>query len=307
MEIIESPHSWRPVVVVNGKVANDEGLRELLAKSGADVRPTWGEDSAESLAREAVELGRTGIVVVGGDGTLHGVVAGLAGATHVPPIGLLPWGTGNDFARAAGIPLDDPQAALDIALRGRPQLLDLGFVDGRPFANVLTAGFGAAATNHTDERLKKLLGSFAYLVTGIVEALTLEPVGARLRGPGLEWDGNFVALAIGNGRFAGGGIPVAPHAIADDGLLEVSVLTELPSGTELLASLESLSSGGFPALPDRLLTWRVPALTLETDRPVTVNADGEPQSGQRFEIACMPRVLPFRLPLASPLTAKLES
>jgi lipid kinase YegS len=307
MQIIESPHAWRPVVIVNGKVANDEGLRDLLAKAGGDVRPTWGEDSAESLAREAIELGRTGIVVVGGDGTLHGVVAGLAGVANAPPIGLLPWGTGNDFARAAGIPLDDPEAALQIALHGKPHLLDLGFVEGRPFANVMTAGFGAAATNHTDERLKKLLGSFAYLVTGIVEALNLEPVGARIRGPDLAWEGNFVALAVGNGRFAGGGIPVAPQAIADDGLLDVSVLTELPTGTELLVALESLSSGGFPALPDRLLSWRVPALTLETDRAVTVNSDGEPQSGERFDIGCLPRVLPFRLPVASPLATMTES
>jgi lipid kinase YegS len=300
LEISRSETTWPPVVIVNGKVANDEALRALLSGVAADVRPTWGEDSAETLAREAVELSRAGIVVVGGDGTLHRVLAGIAGAKKTPPIGLLPWGTGNDFARAAGIPLDDPAAALQIALAGRVHELDLGFLDGRPFANVVTAGFGATATNHTDERLKKLLGSFAYFVTGVVEALNLEPVSARLEGPGLDWEGSFVALAIGNGRFAGGGIPVCPGAIANDGLLEVSVLRELPSGTELLNALESLSTGGFLALPEQTLTWRVPSLSLRTDRQLTVNTDGEPHAGDRFEISCVPRGLAMRLPEVSP-------
>jgi YegS/Rv2252/BmrU family lipid kinase len=129
-------------------------------------------------------------------------------------LGILPLGTANDFAHSAAIP--DLTAALQLAANAPPRWIDLGLLNGKPFVNIVSGGFGSRVTVETDPELKRRLGGLAYVLTGIAE---LSANRGSFRAEGFSSEGPFVAVAIGNGRQAGGGVPLCPDALIDDGLL----------------------------------------------------------------------------------------
>ena len=146
---------------------------------------------------------------------------------------LLPLGTANDFSRSAGIPLE-PAEALEL-LDVPPRDIDLGEVGGQIFLNMATGGFGSQVTANTSEDLKKVLGGAAYLFTGLSRFSELHAAYGELQGPDFHWSGELLALGIGNGRQAGGGHVLCPQALADDGLLDISIL---PAPQELVGTLK---------------------------------------------------------------------
>ena len=289
---------WR--LILNGKSAGDEAAREavgLLRKQGVqlDVRVTWEAGDAERYVAEAIADGIDTIVAGGGDGTLSEVATTLAhrdeSADALPSLGLLPLGTANDFARAAGIP-DAPEDALRLLLGQAAMPIDLLKLEANGeihwAANLASGGFGTQVTVETDEGLKKLLGGLAYLVTGIAKLGRIEPLPVRLHGPGFDWEGGLIALGLGNGRQAGGGQPLCPEAWIDDGLLDLTVIPEL-SG-ELLATLGALVKDGQQAAIERSAQRaRLPRVELESPgAPITLNLDGEPVEARHFRIECIP-------------------
>ena len=223
---------WR--LILNGKSAGDDAVREAvsaLRDSGVrlDVRVTWEGGDAERYVAEAIADGVDVVIAGGGDGTLSEVATTLAhrdeSAEALPALALLPLGTANDFASACGIPAD-PEAALRLVRDGAALPMDLLKLDANGqahwAANLASGGFGTEVTTETHEGLKKLLGGLAYVVTGLSKLGRIEPQRARLRGPGFAWEGEFIALGIGNGRQAGGGQALCPEALIDDGLLDVT-------------------------------------------------------------------------------------
>jgi len=156
----------------------------------------------------------------------------------------------------------------------------------------------------TSPVLKKVLHGAAYLVTGLAHLAELRPVKASFEGSGFSWRGELLVLAVGNGRQAGGGHVLGPDALIDDGLLDLSILPDLPRA-ERTAALRELIQQGKVALWRHSVTARLPWLELTADEPVQVNLDGEPISGKtlRFEVlpgavkACLPADAPvFRRP-----------
>ena len=303
---------WR--LILNGKSAGDDAVREAvgaLRKAGVrlDVRVTWEGGVAERYVAEAIADGIDTIVAGGGDGTLSEVATTLAhrdaSADALPTLGLLPLGTANDFARAAGIP-DAPEAALRLLLQAPATPIDLLKLDANGethwAANLASGGFGTEVTTETHEGLKKLLGGLAYVVTGLSKLGRIEPQRARLRGPGFAWEGEFIALGIGNGRQAGGGQALCPEALIDDGLLDVTVVPPLQG--ELLATVGTALAAGKDAALDgvavrRQLSW----IEIEAPQPLTLNLDGEPVQAMAFRIQCMPKRLRMHLPVDCPLRA----
>jgi lipid kinase YegS len=164
-------------------------------------------------------------------------------------------GTANDFATAAGIPTE-PEGAFALIGQATPRAIDLLRVDadGTPWwcANLASGGFGTQVTVETDAGLKKMLGGLAYVITGIAKLGRIEPITARLSGPDFAWEGDFIALGIGNGRQAGGGQQLCPQAVIDDGLLDVTVLPELEG--EVTATLGQMLKSGTQAALEQLAT-----------------------------------------------------
>ena len=180
-------------------------------------------------------------------------------------------------------------------------LLRITHDDGATWSlNLVSGGFGTEITVETREGLKKMLGGLAYLVTGIARMGRIDPVPVSLRGPGFEWEGDFIALGVGNGRQAGGGQALCPDAQVDDGLLDVTVVPQLEG--EVAATVGTLVGSGKDAALDRVATRaRLPWIGITMPQPLMLNIDGEPVTGTRFRIDCVPRRLRVVLPEDSPL------
>jgi diacylglycerol kinase family enzyme len=204
--------------------AVEQAVAVLRREAAVDVVATGDIPSLRTTL--AGRDGRT-VVVVGGDGSLHAVVAVLheRGWLDDTVVGLVPLGTGNDFARGLGIPLEPADAARAV-LDCTPRRLDLLVDDeGGIVVNAVHIGVGVDAAEEA-RGLKPRFGRFGY-VLGALRAGFTSP-GRQLR---VEVDDDAVAdgranvlqVAIGNGRFVGGGAPLTPEAIADDGVADVVV------------------------------------------------------------------------------------
>lgn len=302
---------WR--LILNGKSAGDDALRDAVSTLrgrgiALDVRVTWEAGDAERYVSEAIADGADTLIAAGGDGTLSEVAATLAHrdepAARLPMLGLVPLGTANDFANAAGIPLE-PLQALELVAGSQAMAMDLIKVvadDGQVHwcANLASGGFGTQVTVETDEGLKKMLGGLAYLVTGISKLGKIQPIRARLQGPDFAWEGDLIALGIGNGRQAGGGQALCPDAFIDDGLLDVTLVPEL-SG-EVAATVGTLIANGKGAALERVaVRARLAWIRIDCPEPLILNLDGEPVESRRFRIDCVPGRVRMHLPTGSPL------
>ena len=292
-------------IILHGKAAGDAGVRTAvhgLRKSGhsAEVRVTWEPGDAARLTAEAVTDASAGkincIVAGGGDGTINEVFATAygVGLPEQCSLGVLPLGTANDFAHATGVPVQDATAALELAADNRTRWIDLGLLNGKPFINLVSGGFGSRVTVETDPELKRRLGGLAYVLTGISRFAELSANRGSFRAEGFSWEGPFVALAIGNGRQAGGGVPLCPDALLDDGLLDLMILPELDHAARLDAFSHLLREGA-AAVRAQLVTARSSWIEYESKNELNVNLDGEPTLVKEFRIACRRRVLPVHL------------
>ncbi|MEK1905066.1 MAG: lipid kinase YegS [Pseudomonas sp.] len=291
----------KALLILHGKQALNEEVRaavQALREEGWElaVRLTWEAGDAQRLVTEALEAGYPTLIAGGGDGTVRDIAEAMALAKTDASLAILPLGTANDFARAAGLSLvpGEALALLDVAA----QPIDLGEVDGQLFLNMATGGFGSKVTANTSEELKKLLGGAAYFLTGLTRFPEVHSAFGRFHGPGFDWEGEFLALGIGNGRQAGGGHVLCPQALVDDGLLDICIV---PAPQDLVGTLGTLLSGGILGLESVALSARLPWVEIEAGEGLDINLDGEPMEGQRLRFSARPGVLRVHLPDGSPV------
>ena len=291
-------------IILHGNVAGDPEVREAvlaLRKEGhlVEVNVTWEGGDAARLTGEAVADAHSGlvdcIVAGGGDGTINEVFA-AAYAAKLPEtcsLAILPLGTANDLAHALGVPVDNVGPALRLAADAPSRRIDAGFVDGRLFVNVVSGGFGSRVTAETDPKLKERLGGLAYALTGVAHFHKLSSNHGRFRAEGFAWEGDFLAFAIGNGRQAGGGIPLCPNALIDDGLLDLTIVPAM-DGPAYLDTFSQLLRDGAAGIQASLVSNRSAWIAYDSDDEINVNLDGEPLLFKRFQVEVRKRVLPVR-------------
>lgn len=310
MHASTEPAHW--LLILNGKSADEDGLRQAIQDvrdSGIrlEVRVTWEQGDAERYVREGLQQHAHTVIAAGGDGTLSEVAAALARAQTpapaLPSLGLVPLGTANDFAAAAQIPAECAHA-FELIRLGPACAIDLLRIDCDDSthwcANLASGGFGTDVTVETNEVLKKLFGGLAYVLTGLSKLHDIEPQRARFEGPDFSWEGDFIALGIGNGRQAGGGQQLCPEAYIDDALLELTIVPPLRG--EVLNTLGAVLSEGTQAALERVaVRVRLPWLRISAPAPLTLNLDGEPLTAQRFDIACGGGLVRMHLPPGCPL------
>ena len=295
--------SLRPIL--NGKSAGQPRVREAVKAVRADghrveVRVTWEAGDVERMTAEALADAASGhldtIVAGGGDGTINGVFGAVASSPSpkLCTLGILPLGTASDFAHAAGLPVADLTACLRIAADGPARDMDIGVLDGRPFINLLSGGFGSRVTVETDPELKRRLGGLAYVLTGLARLKDLTASRGRFRAENFEWEGPFLAIAIGNGRQAGGGIALCPDALVNDGKLDLMILPDLAVAQrdDVLGQLLRDGAMGIGALQH---TARSAWIEYESDEELHINLDGEPMRSRKFRVECRPGALSVRL------------
>ncbi len=286
-----------------GRAARYPCVAEEMARlSGAGMHRTRGPGHAAELAASVVRNGADELVVGGGDGTIHEVVNGLSAAGRRPlRLGLVPLGTGNDLCRSLRLPLDPHDAVAALRDRfQRPADLMAAEVDGhrRIAVNFALGGLaGDIAVHVTDER-KRVWGGLVYL-RGAIESLR----GLRSYRTVLVLDGeplsplDLVAVVVANGRCLGGGIPAAPLAEPDDGLLDVVAVTAC-SPLRLPGLVAAVLAGRHLDEP-RVLWRRARRVEVRTDAGMPFNLDGQPLGSGRASF----EVLPGALRIAAPRPA----
>jgi diacylglycerol kinase (ATP) len=274
-------------------------LRSLV--TDLDITMTVDAEDAARAAARAVDERADALYVAGGDGTINAALRGLfttGSGSCTLPVGVIPLGTGNDAAKALGLG-EDPEGALSELLETRLVDVDIGTLNDRPFVNTSAGGFVADVSEVVTEGLKDVTGKLAYLIGGARALLGSEPFTTRLTLPAegqatrREWTGEIELqmFAICNSPFIGGGYPIAPAAVIDDGLLEVVLVKQMPV-VEFIFVLQSIAAGEHLG-DERVQHFRATAFDLEFDRVVRVNTDGELLQAARCHYRVRPRLVKF--------------
>lgn len=232
---------------------------------------------------QAVESAPDVLLVGGGDGSI-GCAASLLAHTGTT-LGVLPLGTANDFARTLEIPTT-LTAAVDTVLSGKVVDVDLGRVNGQVFLNVASLGLSVGVTQRLTPGRKKRLGQLAYPVATLGAYRHHRPFAARLKladGSTLELS-DLMQVAVGNGRYYGGGLTVSPTASIDDHLLDVYAIEKGRLRDHV--SVARLLRSGHLIEHERVHHVTTRGVTVITDEPLPVNLDGEiaTSTPARFEV-----------------------
>ena len=259
-------------------------LRPIVEEhGGADWAGTVYPTHANELAHQAGLQGYDLVIAVGGDGTVHEVINGLMRlpAGKRPKFGVVPLGSGNDFAHAAGVE-SSPDLALKQALTGRPRKIDIGVIEdehGRKeyWDNSVNIGFGGSVNiySHSHPRLRGFLMYLVAVLEVMVSRYDVLPM--QIVSDGKKWEDELMMLAVCNGPREGGGFSVAPEARLDDGLLQYTCVRKVsrPMMLRLLPEVMNGTHGRFRQV--RMGQFRT--MQVQTDRPVVVHIDGEIFSG----------------------------
>jgi diacylglycerol kinase (ATP) len=253
--------------------------------------------SSEESRRELMDHGSEAdlIVIGGGDGTISKAVSGLLELKR--PFAVLPLGTANDFARTIGISLDPLEAAA-VALNGCEHRIDVGLVNDRPYLNVASVGVASDVAKGQSKEMKRRWRVFAYAIALMRTARSLNPFFVTLELDGTPaWSGSVYQVSVGNGRFHGGGLTVAEHAAIDDGKLDL-YLVYPGRFWQLVASLLHLKFG--LKKPDILQQLSASRVRLRTDRPRSVDADGELSAETPAEFRVCREALTVMVPKTPP-------
>ncbi|WP_144207440.1 lipid kinase YegS [Shewanella donghaensis] len=299
-------------LILNGKKAGIPEIRSAVAalrNEGFDiaVKVTWESADMLRLIKESIQSDCCRIIIGGGDGSLNEAVTALmqiklaneeyCAETRLPEIAVLPLGTANDFATGCHIPNNITQA-LTFAVTGKAQSIDLISANEKHFINVAAAGFGAQVTAETPVELKDFLGGGAYTLTGLAKAIGFKPYEGTIHTEKGSYSGNIVVGAMCNGRQAGGGQELAPEALINDGLMDVTLLkgfTPLDIPKVLEEVKTSNTEGEF--------CFHFQAKWLEIDFPIALplNLDGEPYRSEKVRFEVKPNAIKFVLPNDCPM------
>jgi YegS/Rv2252/BmrU family lipid kinase len=259
-------------------------LRPLITElGGADWTGTVYPTHATELAREAGEQGYERIVVMGGDGTVHEVVNGLMQlpADRRPAIGVVPVGTGNDFAFCLGVS-SIPETALRQAMQGPIHPVDVGRIeDNRGHSEYFnnTVGIGFDAMINIRSRRIALIHGFAVYFIAMMQAIILDytPFKAQIRTDRAAWEEALLMLVVCNGRREGGGFMMAPNASLRDGQLEMVSVPTIRR-RRMLTTVPYFMKGTHGGL-SYVRTGSLTSLELQSDRPLYIHSDGEIYAG----------------------------
>jgi len=294
------------ILVVNpsaGRGRAQEALPQVagrLRDAGLELEILLSRDFAEAQAmtRHAVSSGADVLAVMGGDGMMHlglnGCARARADGNHQITLGVIPAGTGNDFARGIGLDPADPAAAAQVIGHGVSRPVDLARVNDRYIGAVLATGFDALV-NRRANAMPWPRGTLRYPLATLAELRVFSPLHYELTIDGRARELDAMLIAIGNTSSYGGGMRICPDADAEDGLLDITIVHPVPR-LKLLQLLPQMYSGRF--VRDACVE-QLRASTITVDGPGLVGfGDGEMISATPLVVGSAARALPVFMPSA---------
>ena len=291
----------RHLVLVNPSAGGGRAGRALpeleraLRNRGLDYRLVMTA-SLEQGCEEARRAASTGEipVVMGGDG-LIGQIGGLLAGGDVP-LGVVPGGRGNDFARVVGIPTEIP-AAVELLAAGNTRAVDVGEVNGRRFLCIASCGFDSDA-NRIANQAQFVRGNLVYFYAALRALAAWKPAHFQLVLDGDRREVTGYSVAAANSKAFGGGMYLAPDARLDDGRLDVVYVSQVGK-LRYLANLPKVFKGTH-VQNDEVTVLRASEVEITADRPFAVYADGEHLADLPASIRVLPGALDVIAPSAEP-------
>lgn len=262
------------LLIGNSKARRGEDLDQaldLLAAAGVETMKASpkGREEVDALIRQHAKA-VDAVIVGGGDGSLNAAVSGLI-ETGLP-LGIIPMGTANDFARTLGITAT-PEAAVDVILAGNRRRIDVGTANDRYFLNVASIGLSVRIAEELDHDSKQRFGVLAYALKAIPMATQASMFWAELEHDGELHRVRSFQVSVGNGRYFGGGLTIEEGAAPDDGLLDVCSI-ERESIASVAAIVPALISGTYRGKKG-VRGFSTERLIVRTKRPLDVDLDGD--------------------------------
>lgn len=309
------------IIIMTPAAANDSQLREMIQhernyERRIIVRVAWEKGQAASFCRSLIVAEQPNLIIsAGGDGTLHEIVNALfelrsnaafdAQLLAQLSVAVLPYGTGNDFARSLQLPLNNISECWNLIWQ-RPKVLQsdlievkaeewLGRSANEPLrkltVNVASLGQPALFTAKTKRESKDWLGGLAYFLEGLSRARTMTPFEVEVTASNFEYEGPVLAVIVANGRFAGGGWRVAPNANLRNQELSVLIIPNQPLDTLVAWVTEAL--GQQPETPPPgLIRFSNQQLKIHSTMKLPINLDGELHYARSLRLSVAEHQLP---------------
>ncbi len=295
------------LVVVNPNAGRKKGrkvwpvIAALLIEHGFSFihEFTKGRLHATELTRKYIQKGFSKIIVVGGDGTMNEVVNGIFTQQFLPStsimLGMITIGTGNDWGRMFGIPLDYEQS-IRVIKNQKLFLQDVGMVkfhnqklkDVRYFANIAGLGFDAVVVNKTNKLKEKgRNGTFLYFLNIFTSLLNYKRKGTSIHIDGKRIYTDLFSMNVGICRYSGGGMLQVPNAIADDGLFDLTIIKNLRR-REVIRNIGKLYNGKITEHP-KVETHQGKTVRVYSGNTLLVETDGESLGHAPFEFTIIPQ------------------
>lgn len=277
-----------------GWARHESLLKRLAHESDSPIWDAGGQEPVRERIHEAIRSGCMRLIVAGGDGSVSRIVNAMAPAFDNLELAILPTGTGNDLARSIGVADDSLEAAWQIAMEGTVAPIDVVRVNNGTlsyFVNAATGGFGGKVSTDVHAHDKQRWGAIAYWMTAFSKLTELEPYTIQLEMDDQTISSTLLGVAIGNGRFVGGGFPAAPSAYVNDGLLNVTTVPVLPPLELLAAGIDFTLGRNQATSPAK--TFQTSRLRIHSEPDMPISLDGEPTCAIDASFDVLPRALPI--------------
>ncbi|MBW4625060.1 MAG: lipid kinase [Brasilonema octagenarum HA4186-MV1] len=265
---------------------------ECLKELGFDLIDEFPEEAQqlhEVITRHQHEVDL--VIIGGGDGTLNAAVDALV-ETQLP-LGIIPLGTANDLARTLEIPNSLPEACKIIA-NNQVRRIDLGWVNGKHFFNVASCGLSVKITQRLTKQVKRRWGILAYAITALQVVLKSRPFRAEISINNTPIIVKTVQIAVGNGRYYGGGMAVVHDATIDDQKLDLYSV-EIKHWWQIIPLLPAMRKGRH-IYSDHVRTISTQEIEIRTRKPRPINTDGEITTYTPAQFRVIPRALAVFVP-----------
>jgi YegS/Rv2252/BmrU family lipid kinase len=278
---------------LSGAADHATTVRQKAHRAGFSVRATAHPAHGVELGREAANRGVDELAICGGDGTINEVLCGLAAESYLdqPTITVLPAGTANLLATNLGIA--SVQHGFELIDAGQVRRIDVGMAAESPFLVSCIVGLPADASTAATAELKERLGTLAFVVTGLREALEFEALQLELEttveGGRERWAGEALCVLIGNARRF---IRQGGQANMEDGLFDVAVVEQMPAGN---LAIEAVTHRLLGRETDGVTHYQASEVSLRSDGAMRLSRDGELVERPAIELQCRRRILAMRV------------